>query len=407
MNEMTASPARSEPAVHAAATALLERFGASAPAPWTGTRPWLRELQARAAARFAETGLPSPREEAWKYTSLRPLETVRFRAPDATRIGIDRLPTLLPHGAGVHRLVFVNGRFRPDLSAREELPEGLTAGSLATWLEGAGDADGFVAAHLGRIAAEADTEQPLLALNTAAMSDGLVLRVAAGCTVELPIEILFIGAAPDAPLAFHPRTLIVLEAGSRATVVEHHVGLGTGTYLANGASEIAVGTGASLAHYKVQAESSAAFHLSTSHATVARDGRYDSFVLSRGARLARNEAVVRLGEDGAEAHLNGVYMIRDRQHCDITTRIDHLAPHTSSREVFKGAIDDRARGVFQGCIVVHPHAQKSDGHQLSKTLLLSDGAEIDAKPELEIYADDVKCSHGATVGDIDPQALFY
>jgi len=190
-------------------------------------------------------------------------------------------------------------------------------------------------------------------------------------------------------------------------VIEHHVSLGGGATFANSATEIELGDGALLHHYKMQAEGPEAFNLGTLHASVGRNAHYDGFGMSLGARLSRNEVAVRLDGEGARCHLNGAYMMRGRQHCDNTTVIEHVVPHTSCREVFKGVLDDEARAVFQGRIVVHPDAQQSDGHQLSKAMLLSEKAEIDAKPELEIYADDVKCSHGATAGDLDHEALFY
>jgi len=383
--------------------AMIERLGAGGAGLPGAALPWLRDLRAGAMDSFARTGLPGPRLEAWKYTDLRPLEKLAFRAGRGDSPGIARVPSLFPHGQGVHRIVFVNGHFRADLSALAELPAGVTLGSLAGAMENDAHA---LSRNLGRIAGNAD--QPLLALNTGLMSDGVVLRVGAGVSVESPIEVIAIGAAtPQAPLAYHGRNLMVLEAGSRATVVEHHAGLGNGAYLANLGGEILIGDGAALTHYKVQAEDDDAFHLATVHAEVGEDGFYDSFLLTRGARLSRNEISLRLARPGARCQINGIYMLRGGQHCDNTTVVDHLAPDTSSRAVFKGVLDERARGVFQGRIVVHPQAQRSDGHQLSRALLLSDQAEIDAKPELLIHADDVKCSHGATAGDIDRDALFY
>lgn len=374
--------------------------------PAAGAAPgWLAAQREAGAAAYGRLGgLPTPRAEAWKYTNLRPLEKTDFAAGNGVEVVVDRLPTLLPHGEGSLRVVLVNGSYRADLSTVSHLPDGVEIGGLADALTRHPDA---VAEHLGQIANGATEEQALFALNTAQMTDGLYLRVPRGVTLAEPIEVIYLGMAPDKPLAYHPRVLLILEPNSRATLVEHHAGAGDGTYFSNIATEVSVGAGAQLRHYKVQAEAPEAFHLTTLHAAVARDGFYDSFVLTRGARLSRHEASVRLTEPGAQAHLNGIYMLRDEQHCDNTTVIDHLAPHTSSRETFLGAIDDRGRGVFQGRVVVHPDAQKSDGHQLSKALLLSDAAEIDAKPELEIFADDVKCSHGATAGDLDPEALFY
>ena len=390
----------------AAATAdILKKYGAGA--VWAGSPalPWLERLRAGAGQRAAASGLPTPRRESWKYTNLRPLEKLAFGPRAQEQISIDRLPSLLPHGQSAQRLVFVNGLFRADLSACAGLPEGVRAGSLAEALaEGRGN---DLAGLLGQIAEGGGQDQPMLDLNTALMADGFLLQVAAGVRIDLPIEVIYLGAAPREPQAFHPRALIAMEENSRAIVVEHHACIGDGAYFANHGCEVRIGEKAELRHYQVQAEADDAIHLANLHVEVRAGGVYDSFVLTRGARLTRNEVCVRLAAPGAECHLNGVYMLRGDQHCDNTTTIDHLAPETTSREVFKGVLDDRARGVFQGKIVVHPDAQKSDGHQLSKALLLSDRAEMDAKPELEIYADDVKCSHGATAGDIDRDALFY
>ena len=391
----------------AAMPEILSRFGPG-PEPLAAHAgaaglSWLEDLRKEARTRFAEAGLPTPRQEAWKYTNLRPLEALEFAPPAAEGVSIDGLPSLLPKGQTAQRLVFVNGRYREDLSTGGALPAGVEVCSLAEALtRGAPD----LAGQLGRIAGNG-AAQPMLDLNTAMMGDGFLLRVARGVQLELPIEVIYLGAAPDGPQAFHPRSLIVMEPESHATVVEHHNGLAPGAYFANHACEVSVGAGAALRHYTVQAEALEAVHLSTAYAEVAAGGLYDSFVMARGARLSRREARIRLAGPGAECHVNGVYMLRGEQHCDNTTVIDHLAPNTTTREVFRGVLDDRARGVFQGKIVVHPKAQKTDGHQLSQALLLSDSAEIDAKPELEIYADDVKCSHGATAGDIDHEALFY
>jgi Fe-S cluster assembly protein SufD len=368
-----------------------------------GAMPWLAKLRAEAGARFAEAGLPTPRLESWKYTNLRPLEKLDFAPSASTPISIDRLPSLLPKGQAAQRLVFVNGQYRADLSVGGDLPPGVEVGSLA---EALARGDSKLADDLGHIAQD-DLQLPLMDLNTANLSDGFLLRVGPGVRLDLPIEVVYLGAAPQGAQAFHPRGLIVMGEGSQAIVVEHHDGIDDGAYFANHVCEIRIGAKAALRHYAVQAESPAAIHLASVHTEVGADGVYDSFVMARGGRLSRRETRVRLAAPGAECHVNGVYMLRGEQHCDNTTIIDHLAPDTASREVFKGVIDERARGVFQGKIVVHPKAQKSDGHQLSRALLLSDSAEIDAKPELEIYADDVKCSHGATAGDIDREALFY
>lgn len=389
------------------AQTFIEQFGALRDELPGAGLPWLRDLREDAIARFAERGLPGANVEAWKYTRLRPLERSGFTpAGAAAQVDLETLPALLPQAGVGHRVIFVNGRLRQCLALLGDQPEGVELGGLADALRQDPEA---LADELGRDGngQSAPDGQPLFALNTAMMHDGLVLRVKRGVSVALPIEVVYVGAPGDEALAFHPRNLIVLEPGASATVVEHHVGIGAGEYFANGGTDIRVGEGAQLHHYKIQEEGLEAVHIATTHAELARGALYDGFILTKGARLSRNEVSVRLTGPGAECHLNGAYMVRGEQHCDITTTIDHLAPQTSCREVFKGVIDDKARAVFQGRITVHPDAQQSNGHQLSKALLLSDQAEIDAKPELEIFADDVKCSHGATAGDLDRDALFY
>lgn len=383
---------------------FVEQYGALKPQlPGSGL-DWLSGLREAGIERFRALGLPTPKVEEWKYTNLRPLERAALKpdaAPDA-RVSLDRAPTFLGEAAG-HRLVFVNGRLSEPLSDTGSLPEGVTLAGLAATVESRPE---VVQPHLGRTADGA--RQPLLALNTAFFADGAVLHVPAGTRVEAPIELVFVGTGEaEATPAFHPRLLIVLEDGARATVVEHHTGLGGGQYLANGATEVRVGNHAALRHYKLQDESDKAFHVSTLHGRLAEGAFYDGFGLTTGARLSRNELHIRLEGAHAEARLNGSYLMRGKQHVDNTTLVEHVAPDTTCREVYKGALEDKARAVFQGKLLVHREAQRTDGHQLSQALLLSDTAESDSKPELEIYADDVVCSHGATTGQIDEESLFY
>jgi Fe-S cluster assembly protein SufD len=310
---------------------------------------------------FTIEGLPTPRLEAWKYTNLRALGRIEFLATLDTP-SLDQAPSLIANTST--KLVFVNGQLNEALSD--------IAGDMIDLTE-----------------------------------DGFALRVAAEVEVDQPIEVVFVGGLSDAAVTYGPRIHIDLEDNSRATVLEHHIGLGDGVYFSNGETEINVGQGAKLNHIKVQAEGSEAYHLSNINVGVGRDGSYEACTLSIGAKLSRNDINVRLEGEGAFCGLNGPTLIRDSQHCDNTTVVDHLVPNTACSEVFKGVLDDKARSVFQGKIVVHKDAQKTDGRQYCKTLLLSDDAEVNAKPELEIYADDVKCAHGATVGQIDETALFY
>ena len=366
---------------------------------------WLAELREAGINQFRRQGLPTPRTEAWKYTNLNPLSKVAFAAPQARTqrpVGLDRVPSLLPSGDHSRRLVLIEGRFCPELSNIGELPPGVVLEPLAQAIR---RDPGGLQSYLGRIAHPVG--QPMLALNTALMEDGVVLRVGRGAVLSEPVEVLHLGGLSDQAVAYHPRLLVLLEADSRAVLVEHFVGLGEHAYFANAATEIRVAEGARLDHIKVQAEAMAATHLAGCHVWLDRQATYISFSLALGAGLSRNEVHVRLEGEGARCRVNGAYLMRGRQHCDNTTLIEHLKPDTSCREVFKGVLDDQSRGVFQGRIMVHRGADKTDGHQLSKALLLSDRAEIDTKPELEIYADDVKCSHGAAAGDIDEEALFY
>jgi Fe-S cluster assembly protein SufD len=301
-----------------------------------------------------------------------------------------------------NRLVFVNGRLRDDLSSLRQLSRGIELLGLAEALESRPQ---LVEAHLGRAPGLAN--HPFAALNAAFAADGYVLHIAPEARSEAPIEILWIGSGADKPPVYHPRNLVVLGKGAHATVIEHHVGLCIGAYFSDSITEIALGEGAVLRHCKVQDESREAFHIAATGAALADGAHYDSFVFSAGARLARNEIHVSLAGRRAHCRLNGAYLGRGEQVVDHTTVIDHVSPETSSRELYKGVLDGRARGVFQGRIAVRADAQKADGQQMNRALLLSDKAEINSKPELEISADDVKCSHGATAGELDDLSLFY
>ncbi|MBE9558006.1 MAG: Fe-S cluster assembly protein SufD [Proteobacteria bacterium] len=360
---------------------------------------WLDALRSQGIEAFRANGLPNRKVEAWRYTNVGGLEKQGF-APLAESAAL----ASLPEGAalaieGACKIVFVNGRLRADLSDLDHLPEGVHAHGLT---EALADLEELIApASKGRDGA-------LAALNDAFMEDGLVLRVAAGAIVETPIHLISVGVPVEGQaVAFHPRNLVVAGKGSRATLIESHIGAGEGSYFSNSITDIQVARGATLTHAKLQDEGPKAFHVALVRVRIGDEAVYDNFVLHRGAELARNEVHARIDGTGAECRLNGAYLGANRQHMDNTTVIEHKAPGSSSSEVFKGALDGRARGVFQGRIVVHRDAQQTEGNQLNKTLLLSRDAEMDTKPELVIYADDVKCSHGATIGELDDAALFY
>jgi Fe-S cluster assembly protein SufD len=352
-------------------------------------KPWLNALRADAAVHFAARGFPTRRVEQWKYTDLAPLAQASFAEPLTMVDGAITLP--VPNAK--HRAVFVDGRFRPDLSALEGLA--FRAGGLAQDLNA-------VEGLLGALAKPAT--EPLAALNTMLFEDGLLLDIPDGVDGGL-LELVSVAVDPGRPFAFHPRHLIRLGAGARLTLIE--TATGRGQCLHNPVFEITVAEGASLTHGRMLQEEVTVFHLSTIYATIAAGGTYDNFTVAAGPRLTRNEIHAALTGPKAACHMNGAQMAADGQHVDTTTSLDHTAPDCASRQTYKTVLAGRSRGVFQGKIHVHRVAQKTDGYQMNQALLLSDEAEIDSKPQLEIYADDVKCSHGATVGALDADSLFY
>ena len=338
------------------------------------------------AAAFRARGLPGMRDEAWHYTSLRPLAETRFAEPLTPVADCGKLMARLPQ-IDVPRLVFVDGRFRDQLSV---VP------SLASVRVG-GPAYGTLADP---------AREQMVALNAMLAEDGAAVEIAAGADGgTLVLASLGTSGTVDRPVAFHPRHAVRIGAGARLTLIE--VAIGEGAYLHNPVLEITVGAGATLTHLRLQDESRAAFHVSTVYADVAARGTYDSFALTLGARLARLEVHARLAASGAAVHLNAAQLLGGTQHGDFTTVITHAAASCASRQTVKNVLTGRARGVFQGKIEVARDAQKTDGYQMNQALLLSPEAEVDSKPQLEIYADDVKCSHGATVGELDAEQMFY
>ena len=344
----------------------------------------IREEAARA---FAASGLPGARNEAWKYTSLRPLSELRFQEPLTAIADCSRLLALLP-AIDAPRLVFVDGRRRGDLSS--------APGSLSVY--------GFAQTpDFGRLSKP--EREPLTALNTMLAEDGAVIRVPEDVDAGTLVLASLGTAPPGRPVAFHPRHVVRLARGARLTLVE--ISVGQDVYLHNAVSEIVVSEDATLTHIRLQQEADRAFHFSTSYIDVAARGTYDGFALNLGGRLSRTEIHARLSGPRGVVHLNGAQLLRGTQHADFTTVVSHDAPNCTSRQTVKNVLAGRARGVFQGRIEVARGAQKTDGYQMNQALLLSPEAEIDSKPELKIYADDVKCSHGATVGELDADQLFY
>ena len=370
--------------------------GAAAPAS-------VRSLRLAAITRFETLGFPTTRNEDWHFTSVAPIADGQF-APLTKQAGKVTAVQLAPFGftASWHTLVFVNGRFDAALSGGDTLPAGVRVLPIARAYE---ELPAVVEQHLGRIATfDAHT---FTALNTAFIHDGAVVHVAANVEVAAPIHLLFVSDASATQGTAQPRNLIVLDRHSKATVIESYAGLGDGSYFTNAVTEASVGDGATLTHLKLQRESPEAFHVGTLDVRQARDSHLFSFSFATGAALSRTNVYTELRGEGCGATLNGLYLGDREQHIDHQTRIEHVEPNCYSRELYKGILDGAAHGVFNGKVYVHPEAQKTDGKQTNNTLLLSEKARIDTKPQLEIFADDVKCTHGATVGRLDETSLFY
>lgn len=363
------------------------------------TQAWLRELRGRAVEHFGAAGFPTTRDEAWKYTNLAPL--LRHRFPLSSVVGNGTVVTegLLPKELEVDRLVFVNGRYRADLSHPPAIANRPIAGSLKEGLE---RQPGLFEPYLGQVA-PIDTHA-LTALNTASLLDGAYVFLPAGAAVERPIHLVYLATAD----AFsQPRTLIVAQAGSRAKIIEQYVGPADARYFTNAVTEVLLERGASIEHYRLQQESSQSFHVNGLYLRQKEKSEFVAHGVDLGGFLVRNDLQVTLNAEAATCALNGLYLVDGRQHIDNHTVIDHAKPRCVSREFYKGVLAGRGRAVFNGRVLVRPEAQQTDAEQVNNNLLLSDDAEIDTKPELEIYADDVKCSHGATVGQLDPDQLFY
>ncbi|MFZ2266783.1 MAG: Fe-S cluster assembly protein SufD [Azonexus sp.] len=360
--------------------------------------PWLQQARSEAIERFARRGFPTLRDENWKYTSVAGIEQSRYNvlpAPCPYQLASQVASHALP---GAHLLVFVNGQLEPGLSSPGHLPPGATLSSLAYWLEGHPD-------ELERSLISTDTTSAFADLNLAFASDGAYLHLAPQTRVEAPIQLLFM--ASEANLAIQHRSVILAAAGSSACIIEQHVALDDSAYLTNAQTSIAIDAAAEIEHLLLQQESPAASHIAGLHVQQQANSRFVSASHALGSRLARVDIAIALQGEGASCDLDGLYLGSARQHLDHHTCVDHRQPGGTSRQLYKGVLSGAARGVFNGRIVVHADAQRSDATQTNRNLLLSENTEIDSKPQLEIWADDVKCSHAATVGQLDEEQLFY
>ena len=369
--------------------------------------PWLEARRAAGWERFRARGFPTQRDEDWMYTDLRGIAREAFRTappPDAATLeaATQHLTPRVTAPETAARLVFVNGWHAPSLSTPPAL-EGLEVESLAAVLGGGNGAG--LEPRLGAL--RADDDHPFQALNGALWQDGVLLRIESGASIDLPVHLVFVTVGTPEATAIHPRLLVLAAAESRAAVLETWVGDVAGPWLSNVCAEVYVETGARVEMLEVQDQPRGASHFRTLNVDLAHDASFAATCITTGASLARTDARARLGAAGANVRLDGLILVDEDQHADHLTHVDHAEPRGTSRQLYKGVLADRASVGFSGKVLVHPHAQKTSAEQANHNLLLSDEARADAKPQLEIYADDVKCSHGATVGQLDPTALFY
>ena len=363
----------------------------------------LGALRARGFARFSEAGLPTTRLESWRFTNIAPVTQRQFTVPASTDLDSSAISAFELTGVDGPQVVCVDGRYAPHLSSVGELPAGVELGSLAHVL--ATDSQ-FVEQYLARLARFEDPAASFTALNTGFLQDGLVVRIPDHTVLEAPIRLLYVSTGGDDVMS-HPRTLVVAGTNSQVRLVESYAGLSDGAYLTNAVTEVFVGDGAVVDHYKLLRESVESFHVASMHLLLGRSSTFSSNAITLGGAIVRNDVMAELQGEGGECTLNGLYLVDGTRLVDNHTTILHAKPHCDSHEIYKGILDDQARAVFNGKIIVAIDAQKTDAKQTNKALLLSEEAQINTKPELEIFADDVKCTHGATIGQLDPDALFY
>lgn len=364
---------------------------------------WLRQVRTAALAWVSEHGFPTHRDEDWKYTRLEAITDLAFRTstvdPDAPGLAEQVRDTAVDLGGT--RLVFVNGLFRPAMSRLPEASDGVSITNLAALL--ASGADGLQQ-FFDRDPGE---HHAFAALNDALAEDGAFIRLSRGTTVREPIQLVHLSDTGGIPLLASPRSVVLAEEGSSATIVETYAGVDGQVSCTNAVTEVVLHEGAQLEHYKVQDEPESAFHLALLDVRQSRDSRFSSHLVMLGAQIGRHEVRIDLAEPGAEVKLDGLYLPQGEQLHDNTIFVDHAAPHCTSNQLYKGVLVDRGHGIFNGHIMVRHGADATDANQKNKNLILSDRAEVDTRPRLEIYADDVKCTHGAAVGQVDEEAVLY
>jgi Fe-S cluster assembly protein SufD len=367
---------------------------------------WLAEQRRRAIARFEAVGFPNTKQEDWRQTNVAPIARTPFRLAARSKDGsaLEHARRFAFADQAACELVFVNGHYEPQLSRLGKLLRGVKVVSLATALTTVHASE--IRDHLGKVA-QVDAN-PFVALNTAFIHEGAYIRVPRGIHMEMPIHLLFIstGEGPE-PAVSHPRVLVVAEDNSEFSFVESHVGEGGTSYLTNAVTELIIGQNCAVDHCKVQHDSDSAYHVSTTQVKIAKSSTFVSHSATLGAKLTRNDLNVAFTGEFAEATINGLVLLDGTRHCDNHTLLDHALPNCPSHELYKHVLAGKSTGVFRGKILVRPDAQKTDSKQASKSLLLSDDAYMNSQPALEIYADDVKCTHGSTTGPVDEEMVFY
>ncbi len=365
--------------------------------------PWIQQIRNKARDDFARLGFPTRLQEAWHYTNVGALQRRFFElANSGISVDPNAIEPFLYPDIDSHRLVFINGIHAPELSEIGTLPDGVILENLATTLAQTPEQlEPFIG---GR---KLPLEHAFNALNTALLRDGTCLHLAPNTQLDKPLHLLFLSAGEGQESCSQPRNLILAGAGSQAVVLESYHSLGEAACFTNSCSDIILEADAQLHHYKLQEENRHSYHIANLQVQQNSGSHFESHLLSLGAALARHELHVDLNGEGAHCTLNGLYLGNGRQHADCHTQVRHIHPGTDSHQAYKGILDGRARGVFNGRVYVHPQAQQTNAEQSNHNLLLSANAEADTKPELEIYADDVRCSHGATVGQLDEDMIFY
>ena len=371
---------------------------------------WIAEIRAEALDSFRELGLPITRRgnEEYKYTDIRPLVRQGFSplqiidrdsAVTAPDLDLDQLRT---GSSEWHRVVIVDGRYAPELSSTDGLPDGIAVGSLAEAVHSETDS---VRAHLARLADY--TEHGFTALNTALAADGALVLIPRMTAVEQPIQVVYVSTEQTQGAASMPRTLIIAGEDSSAAIVETHVSVADDSHLTNAVTEIVVGAGANISYCKIQQESEATYNVSTTLVEVNENANFRSMAIDIGGRLTRNNLTIIMAGEGGNSDVRGAYVISRDQHVDNQVIVDHVVGHNDMNEIYKGILDGHARSVFHGSIIVRPNAAKVNAMQVDKNLLLSNDAEADTKPAFWIYCDDVRCGHGAACGNLDEDAMFY